>query len=182
MEDEAGENGRAGILGSDSCQGGMLGIFLSPHYAENTLRLPHLCRARRRWLQLSAGAGKAHARRGLGKPGRVQRDMARRRARQGRTVRRPDRFFTGRQLSVPGGRRPAANDAPQSTPGQDPAPDPRREAHARQSDGGQGRRGHCARNRSARRHRNATVVHAHERRHHETSASVARRPKAKTRR
>jgi aldose sugar dehydrogenase len=41
-------------------QGGMLGVFLS--LRRGPLRLPHLCRARRRWLQLSAGTGKARAR------------------------------------------------------------------------------------------------------------------------
>jgi hypothetical protein len=136
-------------------QGGMLGIFLSPHYAEDhfvylTYAEPgeggsSLALAR---AKLLLGEGSAS----LDDLKVIWRDASA----VGRTVWRSDRFFTGRQLPVPGGRRPAADDArpgSQSTPRQDPAPDSRREARTRQSDGGQGRHGYGACNRSTRRHR-----------------------------
>ena len=66
------------------------------------------------------------------------------------------RLFARWQIPVPDGRRPPAHDAgpgPQPAGGQDPAPDPGRQARARQSDGRQDRRGDHSPDRSARRHR-----------------------------
>jgi glucose/arabinose dehydrogenase len=44
-------------------QGGMLGVFLSPHYAEDRFVYLTYGGAWRRWLQLGAGEGESHARR-----------------------------------------------------------------------------------------------------------------------
>ena len=49
-------------------QGGMLGVFVSPHYADRPQRLPHLFGARRRRLGPGAGAGPTGDRRRHGEP------------------------------------------------------------------------------------------------------------------
>ena len=87
-------------------------------------------------------------RRGHGEPGRIAGAVAPDAEGQGRTVRRADRLFARRPVSVPHGRRSAAHDARAgSGPGarQDPAPDARRQARARQPDGRKDRRGHAFR-------------------------------------
>ena len=136
-------------------QGGMLGVFVSPHYAtDHSVYLTYaepgdggsslaLARAR-----LAIGENTASL---DGLAGAVAPDAERPR----RTVRRPDRVFARRPVSVPDGRRSTAHDAragSESGAGQDPAPDARRQARAGQPDGRKNRRGQRAADQSAARH------------------------------
>ena len=118
-------------------------------------RLPDLCGTGRRRVEPRARPGPADDRRGHGEPGRTGGAVAPDAQGQGRTVRRPDRLFSRRPVSVPDGRRAPAHDTrPGSGPGagQDPAPDARRQARAGQSDGGEDGRGQRSADRSAARY------------------------------
>ena len=136
-------------------QGGMLGVFVSPHYAtDHNVYLTYaepgdggsslaLARAR-----LAIGEGTASLE-GLQV---LWRQMPKGKGGQFGAA---DRLFSRRPVSVPDGRRAPAHDArpgSESGAGQDPAPDARRQAGAGQSDGRQDRRGERAADRSAARH------------------------------
>ena len=137
-------------------QGGMLGVFLSPHYAEDHFVYLTYAEPGDGGSSLALARARLTSGEKRRQPGRPQGDLARRRARQGRPVRRPGRLFARRERSVPDGRRSPADDArpgPQPAARQDPAPHPRRQARARQPDGRQDRRGHGAGDQSTVRHR-----------------------------
>ena len=121
-------------------QGGMLGVFLSPHYAtDHNVYLTYsepgeygsglaLARAK---LSLTANGASLDG---------LQVLVARRAHRQGRPVRGADRFLARRPISVPDGGRAPAHDAragSQHRVGQDFASHAGRKARAGQSDGGQ---------------------------------------------
>jgi glucose/arabinose dehydrogenase len=137
-------------------QGGMLGVFLSPQYAQDhfaylTYAEPgdggsSLALAR---AKLTLGEGSAS----LDDLKVIWRDGERGKGGQfgAQIAFSPDSNYLF--LTVGDRQRMTPRPGSQSTPGEDPATHPRREARARQSDGGQGRRGHSARGRSARRHR-----------------------------
>ena len=123
-------------------QGGMLGVFLSPHYA--TDHNVYLTYAEPGDEPGTSGLALARARLALGaeqrEPGRTAGDLARHAEGPRRPVRRADRLFARRPVPVPDGRRSPAHDAGAGSEhgaGQDPAPDARRQAGAGQSDGGQ---------------------------------------------
>ncbi len=107
-------------------QGGMLGVFLSPHYAsDHNVYLTYSEPG-----DYGSGLALARAKLSLSDKGAsldgLQGAVARCAQRQGRTVRRPDRLFARRAISVPGGGRAPAHDAgagPQHRAGQDFAPD-----------------------------------------------------------
>ena len=119
-------------------QNGMLGVFLSPHYAtDHNVYLTYVEPG-------DYGGGLALGRGQLVLDGEratldgfqvLWRQMP---TRQGRPGRRADRLLAGRQVPVPHGGRPPAHDAragSQPAGRQDPAPDAGRQARAGQSDG-----------------------------------------------
>ncbi len=128
----------------DSSQEGLLDVALSPHFGCRPHGLPDLFGAGSGRLRPGAGArhaGGQHARRAAG-------DLAATAARPWRAGRRDRHLRSERRISLPDRRRAAALHAgagPQSGDRQDPAPHARRQARARQSDGGQDRRGHASR-------------------------------------
>ena len=116
-------------------QGGMLGIFVSPKYADGSQRLSHLLGAGRcpGRVEPGDGAGQADHWRGLGEPRRPAGALARHAEGTRRAVRRADRVFAGWPVSVPGRGRSPAHDAgagPEHGSRQDSAPDARRQARA----------------------------------------------------
>ena len=92
-------------------QGGMLGVYVSPRYATDQQRLPHLFGAGRRRVEPGARAGPAVDRPGHGEPRGIAGAVAPDAQGQGRTVRRRDRVFSRRPVPVPDGRRSPAHDA-----------------------------------------------------------------------
>ena len=82
-------------------QGGMLGVYLSPHYAkDHNVYLTYSEPGERRF-EPRACARPVEDRQGCGEPRRTQGHLARRRERRGRTVRRSGRLFSRRQVSLP---------------------------------------------------------------------------------
>ena len=124
-------------------QNGMLGVFLSPHYAtDHNVYLTYV-EPGDYGGGLALGRGQLVLNGERASAGRVPGAVAPDAHGQGRSGRRADRLFAGRQLSLPHGGRPPAHDPrPGSQPAgrQDPAADAGRQTRARQSDGGQNRR------------------------------------------
>ena len=137
-------------------QGGMLGVYVSPHVRDRPQRVPHVLRAGRRRIEPGPRTGarsrSTESAASLdGSPG----DLAPDAEGQGRPVRRGDRLLAGRSVPVPDRRRTSAHDAGAGSGSgarQDPAADARRQAGARQSDGGEDRGADRAADRSAARH------------------------------
>ena len=124
-------------------QGGMLGVYVSPHYAKDqSVYLTSGAERGQNGIEPGACAGAPGDRCELRQPRGTAGDLAPDAQGPRRTVRRSDRVFSRRVL-VPDGRRSPAHDARAgsgSGAGQDPAPDARREARTGESDGGKDRR------------------------------------------
>ena len=133
-------------------QGGMFAVFLSPHYAKDQSVYITYAEPSEGGIEPGHGAGAPRHQQDHGEPRRTASAVARHAEGPGWSVRRADRLFPRRPVSVPpvGDRQrmtPAQD--PNQALGQDPAPDARRQTCAGQSDGRKDGRAECVADQSA---------------------------------